>query len=323
MYSVIGDFPQTMANGYELEDGDVVRWQFSMYNYGDDVGADNSEWGGQKLIDADKNALTALVAEANALTKSKAFKADNPEYAEAMEVLETWDSTQDEVDEAYDALKAVMDEGGYGSVKPLDLAPEEDQSNSSSLVKEEVVEVPAFTDTASHWASEAIEFVVEKGLMNGIGGEKFDPNGTLNRAMLVTILYRLEGSPAVKGANKFSDVADGTWYTDAVIWATENGIVNGLSDELYAPLSEFTREQMATMLLRYSEYKKYDTSDANDLDKFSDAESVASWALEALQWANAEGLVNGRTETTIVPQGSATRGETATVLMRYIENIVK
>lgn len=178
-----------------------------------------------------------------------------------------------------------------------------------------------FTDVDGHWALDAIRFVYDQGLMTGTKETQFSPNKTLNRAMLATILYRMEGSPAVTGENPYTDVAAGTWYTDAVLWASEQGIVNGYGNGKFGPLNNITREQLAAMLLRYSDCKKYDTAARNDLTSYADADDISAWALEALRWANAQGLVNGRTETTLVPQGDTTRAETATVLMRYLTSV--
>ena len=178
-----------------------------------------------------------------------------------------------------------------------------------------------YTDVTGHWAEEAITFVYEKGLMTGTREDAFSPETELSRAMLVTILYRMEGEPAVAADNTFSDVKAGTWYTNAVIWAAEKGIVNGVGQDRFAPDQDITREQMAAMLLRYSDYKDYDTTAQNDLAHYTDGDQISTWALEALQWANGEGLITGRTADQLVPQGDTTRAETATILMRYLETI--
>ncbi|MBR5791567.1 MAG: S-layer homology domain-containing protein, partial [Ruminiclostridium sp.] len=199
--------------------------------------------------------------------------------------------------------------------------------NQAPQVPPEVLpEVPPvtsspYTDVTGHWAEKAITFVYEKGLMTGTKEDTFSPETELSRAMLVTILYRMEGEPAVIAQNTFSDVTDGTWYTNAVIWASQNGIVNGVGKDRFAPDRDITREQMAAMLLRYSDYKEYDTTQRNDLAGYTDAESISGWALEALQWANGEGLITGRKADLLVPQGDTTRAETATILMRYLETI--
>lgn len=192
---------------------------------------------------------------------------------------------------------------------------------STFLVTPQIVTDLPFPDTEGHWAADAIRFVYDQGLMTGTKEALFSPNNHLNRAMLATILYRMEGSPAVTGENPYTDVADGTWYTDAVLWAAQQGIVNGMGGGRFAPLDNITREQLAAMLLRYSDYKKYNTDARNDLASFTDADAISPWALKALRWANAQGLVTGRTATTLVPQGDTTRAETATILMRYLDTI--
>ena len=199
--------------------------------------------------------------------------------------------------------------------------------NQAPQVPPEVLpEVPPvtsspYTDVTGHWAEKAITFVYEKGLMTGTKEDTFSPETELSRAMLVTILYRMEGEPAVIAQNTFSDVTDGTWYTNAVIWASQNGIVNGVGQDRFSPNQDITREQMAAMLLRYSDYKGYDTTQKNDLADYTDADSISAWALAALQWANGEGLITGRKADLLVPQGDTTRAETATILMRYLETI--
>jgi hypothetical protein len=198
---------------------------------------------------------------------------------------------------------------------------EEDPDNNDGPQMPPQEPAHPFTDVIGHWAEDAITFVYEEGLMTGTSRDKFSPETRLSRAMLVTILYRMEGEPAVTNRNTFSDVKGDAWYTDAVLWASAKGIVNGVGSGKFAPTQEITREQMATMLLRYSDYKDYDITQWNDLSGYTDANSVSTWALEALQWANAEGLITGRTSDLLVPQGDTTRAETATILMRYLETI--
>ncbi|MGI6028807.1 MAG: S-layer homology domain-containing protein [Candidatus Heteroscillospira sp.] len=180
-----------------------------------------------------------------------------------------------------------------------------------------------FDDVEEYWALEAIRYAYINDLMNGTGADEFSPDATLNRAMLATILYRLEGEPEVKAKNIYTDVASGTWYTDAVIWASENGIVDGYGNGKFGPTDNITREQMAAMLYRYAAYKTYDVTNAGDLQGFIDMEDISAWALNAVKWANAEELINGRTATTIVPGGNATRAEAATILMRFCEGVAK
>ena len=180
-----------------------------------------------------------------------------------------------------------------------------------------------FTDIAGHWAVNAIEYVYENGLFAGTSDTTFGPNVSMNRAMLVTVLYRMAGEPNTTGKNAFADVAAGQWYTDAVTWAAENQIVSGYSADQFGPTDTVTREQIASILMRYAKFKGYDISKANDLAVFTDADTISVWALDAVKWANAEKLINGRTATTLVPKGTATRAEVAQILMMFQQNVVK
>ncbi len=190
----------------------------------------------------------------------------------------------------------------------------------SDCTGDESCPMAQFTDVnMDGWYHDGVHYCIANGLMNGVSADEFDPNGTLTRAMMVTVLYRMEGEPAVSGAADFEDVADDTWYTDAVAWAAAIGIVNGISETEYAPNSNITREQLATMLYRYAAYKAYGTSAAGDLEDYSDAENVSDYAAEALTWAVDAELVNGMGDNTLAPKGSATRAQTATLLMRFIE----
>ena len=178
-----------------------------------------------------------------------------------------------------------------------------------------------FADVADGaWYADAVQYVYENGMMNGISDTQFGPDGTTTRAMIVTILHRLENEPAA-AASDFTDVAAGSYYADAVAWAAENGIVNGISDSSFAPDNAITREQLATILYRYAQFKGYDVTADSSLDAYTDASQISSYAETAMQWASGEGLINGVTATTLDPQGSATRAQVATILMRFVENI--
>lgn len=171
------------------------------------------------------------------------------------------------------------------------------------------------------WYHEYIDYVVEKGLMQGVADDLLAPEVTTSRAMIVTILYRLEGRPAVSGSSPFDDVAEGLWYTDAVKWAEANEIVEGYGNGKFGPNDLITREQFAAIMYRYASFKGYDVSKLADLSGYADASAISDWALAAMQWAAAEGLIAGRTTTTLVPGGNATRAEAAAILMRFIENV--
>ena len=171
------------------------------------------------------------------------------------------------------------------------------------------------------WYVEAVNYAVRNGLMNGVGNDQFNPEGSMTRAMLVTVLWRYEGEPEA-GKNTFSDVPNGQWYTKAVAWAAENGIVGGVGNNRFDPNGEITREQMATILFRYAEKKGIDTSKRGSLNIFSDEKQLSAYAKDAVQWAVAEQIING-SDGKLLPQGSATRAQVATILMRFIENKIK
>lgn len=173
------------------------------------------------------------------------------------------------------------------------------------------------------WFYNDVKYVYDKGMMAGTAADVFAPNATTTRAMIVTILYRLEGSPAVTGTSAFVDVPAGQWYTDAVNWAAANQIVKGTSATTFAPNDSITREQMAAILYRYAQYKGYDVTKNADLSGYSDNGQVSAYAKDALAWANAAKLINGVTNTTLAPQGNATRAQVSAILHRFCDGVVK
>lgn len=173
------------------------------------------------------------------------------------------------------------------------------------------------------WFYNDVKYVYEKGMMAGTAADVFAPNATTTRAMIVTILYRLEGSPAVTGTSAFVDVPAGQWYTDAVNWAAANQIVKGTSATTFAPNDSITREQMAAILYRYAQYKGYDVTKKADLSGYSDNGQVSAYAKDALAWANAAKLINGVTNTTLAPQGNATRAQVSAILHRFCDGVAK
>lgn len=186
-----------------------------------------------------------------------------------------------------------------------------------------LAESPFVDVSRSDWFAEAVDYVVEAGLMNGTSATAFSPNAPMNRAMLVTILYRLENMPAVTQSNPFLDVAQGTWYTDAVIWASANGIVEGYGNGSFGPMNPVTREQAAAILNRYVAYKGGDVSSRVLLDGYIDAASVSGWAQEAMQWAVADKLISGTDTNALMPAGNTTRAQAAQIFMRLCENVLK
>jgi hypothetical protein len=174
----------------------------------------------------------------------------------------------------------------------------------------------------SAWYHEPIDYAISHGLMNGVSDTLFDPNGNTSRAMIATILWRLEGSPKADDST-YTDVASGVWYSTAIGWAEDNNIVTGYGDGTFGPNNPITREQMAAILFRYAQYKKYDVSATSTLSSFTDTDQISAYAVDAMRWANGAGLITGVTETTIVPKGMATRAQVAAILMRFCENIAK
>ena len=188
---------------------------------------------------------------------------------------------------------------------------------------EEPVDEP-FVDVAEgDWFYDAVVYAYQNELMDGVGGNRFAPNSETTRAQLVTILYRLEGEPAVSGDLPFTDVESGTWYTDAILWAAQNNIVNGVSDTEFAPGDDLTRQQLVTILYRYAEAKGYDVSASADLSGYPDAGQVQAYAQPAMAWAVAENIIQGMEDGTLKPAGNASRAQIATILMRFCEDVAQ
>ena len=177
----------------------------------------------------------------------------------------------------------------------------------------------AYTDLDRNgWYHEYVDWVLKNGVMNGVGGGLFEPNGETTRAMLVMVLYRMAGAPDMAGReSSFTDVSADSWYGAAVIWASENGIVNGVGGGLFDPDASLTREQMAMMLYRFAGYLGSNTEKRADLSAYGDADAVSAFAQDAMAWAVAEGLVNGRSAAELAPKAGATRAELATILFRF------
>ena len=179
----------------------------------------------------------------------------------------------------------------------------------------------AFPDVAEGaWYAPAVEFVAGRGLFQGTD-RGFEPQTTMTRAMLATVLFRLEDA-AASGTNPFPDVAEGTWYTDAVTWASSVGIVNG-TDRGFEPDAPVTREQIAAMLCRYAALLGLDTTGRAGLDAFPDGGETSPWAAEAMAWAVSVGLFRGNADGTLNPGGNATRAEVAALLQRMVGLMVK
>ena len=186
-----------------------------------------------------------------------------------------------------------------------------------SFKKQDTAANNPFTDLEGHWAKDTVLNAVGQGLFSGTSATTFGPNMPVTRGMLVTVLHRMESKPT-GGTNPFTDVAAGQYYTDAVAWAASQNVVAGMSATTFAPNASITREQMAAILYRYAQNKGQDTSKRADLSSFVDADSVSAYAKEAMSWANAAGLISGRSTIELAPKGTATRAEAAAILMRFL-----
>lgn len=242
----------------------------------------------------------AAVGELKAMVLPELPKGENPDFympyykdADGKEVIVPFSMTEDG--------------------KVLFLAP----ANAIYFIKKNSC---SFSDIKGHWAEKAMLFAGARGIFKGVGAEKFNPKGKLNRAMLVTILHRIAGAPVVVG-NGFSDVAGDIWYKDAVLWASKNELVKGYSDGCFGPEDEITREQLATILYRYMSMLGKDTGTDGKLYGFKDSGKVSSWAIESMTWAVGTGLMQG-SNGNLNPGGTADRAEASSMLMRFIKLVL-
>ena len=181
----------------------------------------------------------------------------------------------------------------------------------------------SFTDVKSNdWYYSSVRYAYDNGLFSGVSHDSFGPGDSMDRSMLATVLYSLDGKPAA-GKSGFADVADGAWYADAVAWAAEHGIVSGVGGGAFTPGGTITREQLAVMLYRYAQYKGYDVSKTADLSGYADQDKLSDWAARAVQWACGSGLMTGRSAAQLAPEGTLTRAEAATMLKAFCENVKK
>ena len=224
------------------------------------------------------------------------------------------DGTKTQVPAAYDGKNIIFTVSHFSNYIVA-----YDAEKAAACPQDETCPMSAFSDLdPTLWYHDGIHFCLENGMMNGVGGGRFDPYGTTSRAMIVTILYRMEKEPEVTGKeNPFSDVEDGKWYTDAVIWAAENKIVEGYGNGKFDPNGDITREQLATILYRYAQSKGQGFTGAwMFLLDYPDASEISSWADEAMHWCVMNGIINGK-DGKLVPGGDASRAEAATMLQRF------
>lgn len=216
----------------------------------------------------------------------------------------------------------IIDQNG----KKVDVAAS--GGNSYTFQMPEKTDIPTpwvnpFIDVSeNNWFYPSVRFCHENKLISGTTETTFSPQIATNRAMIVSILWRLEGCPDT-GTNTFSDVDDSEYYADAVAWAASEGIVSGYSEEIFSPETNITREQLASILYRYTDYKIWDsTYDATTLEQFNDADTASSYAVKALTWATTHDILNGLENQLLSPQGEATRAQTTMILQTFCENII-
>ena len=172
------------------------------------------------------------------------------------------------------------------------------------------------------WYHEPIDYVLKRGIMDGMTDNMFGPEVTLTRAMVVTMLYAMDGKPSISNLSPFNDVVATDWFVNPVVWAADNGVVSGYDDGSFRPTNPVTREELATMLRSYAQYRNKDTSASGDLSAFIDQSTVSGWAAESVSWAVGHGIINGRSGNRIAPKGTATRAEAATMFTRLCQNVL-
>lgn len=210
-----------------------------------------------------------------------------------------------------------------GSGKYTFVMPASAVTVAASFAAEPVAPASPFLDVApGTWYYDAVQYAYERGLMSGTGEGQFSPDLTTSRGMIVTILYRLAGSPAVSGSSSFSDVSQGDWYAQGVAWASAHGVVSGYPDGTFRPNDTITREQMAAILCQYARFQGKLDSGRADLSIFADAGSVSPWAQDALSWAVAKGLIGGISADTLAPGGSTTRAQAAVILTAFSKSLI-
>ena len=295
LYKVNNTLPEVGLLEYVVKNGDVIEWYYTRDWTTDSLA-------GARVDNADKQAAAKVDALLDKLL-DKVGSLDDITAEDAETIAE--------IRKAYDALtdeqKALVK--GYD-----DLVAAEAMLEALLAGPEEL----PFTDTENHWAAGAIQYVYENGLLRGVSDTEFAPDATFSRAMLVTVLHRLAGSPASSGYYPFTDVRDTAWYANPVAWAHQNKLAGGMAETQYAPNSPITREQLAVMLMRYAQYQGCDTSDTIRLVHYKDAGQVSGYAETAVKWAVSTGILKGRTANELQPQGTATRAEVAVILQRFI-----
>ena len=232
-----------------------------------------------------------------------------------------WYADKD-LDKKIDEVYLTEDTTVYAKWEKIEEEVPEEPDETEEIKETETI---SFKDVKENdWFYEAVSYAVENGLMNGMSEDIFAPNTPLTREMLAVVLYNVEGQPESAGVNPFTDVKADIWYTDAILWANENGIVAGYDNSAYGVGDLITREQFATILYRYAQFKGYDTTQGGmAVREFSDYENISDYARPAMAWAVNAGIMGGMDDGTLMPQGKATRAEAATMLMNFCENMVE
>ena len=327
MYTINGSHPNYGLKEQTLKDGDVVVW-----HYVNDYSHEVSDWSGDSqhpslgdgsyyndwLRAADispEQYVNELLGKILKVGKNGTVEPKLTFQHIGKPVTFTF-----KPDTGYKVKDVKVNGKSVGAVKTYTI----DKLTASTRIEVEFTdESLPFTDVhESDWFYKDVAFAYENGLFAGTSDTTFSPNTSMTRAMLVAVLYRLEGKPSVSGRSGFSDVTSGSYYEDAVTWAADNGIVYGTSASTFSPNANVTREQMTAILYRYAQYKKYDTAASSSLNGFTDHASVSGYAAASLEWAVAEELVYGSAGK-LMPTGDATRAQVAAILHRFVENVAK
>ena len=313
-------FTDTSMDSTAVADGDVVRVQYSC-NWGADIGSD---WGSTDV------SLRSLRCSAGAL--SPAFSGEATSYtltvpAGTQQVTVTPSAVNKnnkvtvladgETDARWGARTVAVADGDVITVR---VGSATVYTVYTIAVRSAAPEhaCAGYTDLTNDWARAGICYVIDHGIMTGTDTNVFSPNLSMSRAMLVTVLWRIDGRPAAAAAD-FTDVAGGTWYGNAVAWAQETGVVDGYPDGTFAPMKAVSREELATILYRYAEVSGLDITAADDLSAFADSASVQPYARAAMQWAVGSGLISGLPDALLAPRGTATRAQAAVILWRLLD----
>jgi len=283
MFRVNGVFPETAASNHTLRNGDRLEWLYSR-DFGRDLGAAED-------LDDDPES------------------AEDPDTEIDDDEEETDEVTEVEPDRTILELPPPLIIDVPHTVR--DIFPYIEFVNEWNNPFRDIGE--------NDWFYRYIRFAFANGLILGMSEDEFAPNTSLSRAMIVTILWRLSDSPKAAGNNSFADVRQGQWYTTAINWAYEEGVVSGYGNGQFGPSDNITREQLSLILLNYARYHGLNANIDTFSTMFSDSGDVSPWASSAMMWANTSGIVAGRSATTLVPGGTATRAEAAAMMLRFIE----